>query len=199
MSTTATKPWHRSLSACLFIYFFTCCFHCPQNAAKPAWNCRCITLAKLQPTGSTGTSQNRRGKEGGGGVSYSSDILRKELLTSCQKPATPARLIFYEQINKVSSLCVFIDLCELFACRYLSGGGKTRLGAWVQVPHTSRASGFLEDSGRRRQARSYYSIIIIQLRICKSLYLWISLLRLPLTSSRLTGAMRVAQQRLIET
>lgn len=98
-----------------------------------------------------------------GGVSYSSAIPQKELLTPCQQTTSPACLIFYEQINKASSLCVFIDLCELFVCRYLSGGEKTRLGAWVQVPHTSRASGFSEDSRRRKQARSYYSIIIIQL------------------------------------
>lgn len=101
-------------------------------------------------------------KTGGGVVGYSSAIPWKELLTPCQQPTSPACLIFYEQINKVSSLCVFIDLCELFACRYLSGGGKTRLGA-VQVPHASIASGFSEDSRRRKEARSYYSIIIIQL------------------------------------
>lgn len=163
MSTTATKPWHRSLSACLFIFLHAAAIvlRMQQSQHEIA---EALLWLNYSPRAQPALPKIDEGKKKGRrGVSYSSDILRKELLTSCQKPTTPACLIFYEQINKVPSLCVFIDLCKLFTCRYLSGGGKTRLGAWVQVPHTSRASGFSEDSGRRKLERSYYSIIIIQL------------------------------------
>lgn len=141
-------------------FFFTCCCHCSQNAAKPAWNCRCITLAKLQPTGSTCTSRNRRGEREGVAAHTKSvphaHVGNRQLLRVWHVP-------FYYRTDNVFGLCVCIDLGVLLHADVLAENRRTwQESAYRCIPlGVVHLCGWRSPGDRNRCCSSHWNYSII--------------------------------------